>query len=120
VSDRPHEPPAADDLTIERHRIGDALVLVVAGEIDMRTAPALSAALAGMLDSGPCILDLTQVGFLGSHGLSTLVNASRHAADLRIVVDANRPVIRPIELAGLDEILALYHTIDEAVAAHAS
>lgn len=31
------------------------------------------------------------------------------------MVDANRPVIRPIQVTGLDTELALYHTVDEAL-----
>jgi len=34
------------------------------------------------------------------------------------VVDHSRPVIRPIELAGLDDLLALFHTVVQAM--HAS
>jgi anti-sigma B factor antagonist len=39
---------------------------------------------------------------------------------LRIVVDSTRPVIRPIEIVGLDGVLALYHDVDAALhdAAH--
>jgi anti-sigma B factor antagonist len=33
------------------------------------------------------------------------------------VVDANCPVIRPIEVTGLDDVLRLYHSVDEAVKA---
>jgi anti-sigma B factor antagonist len=36
---------------------------------------------------------------------------------LRIVVDTSRPIIRPIQLAGLDEVLRLYRTVEEALAA---
>jgi anti-sigma B factor antagonist len=36
---------------------------------------------------------------------------------LRVVVDPNRPVIRPIRTMGLDEVLSLFRTVDEAVAA---
>ena len=32
-----------------------------------------------------------------------------------MVVDETRPVIRPIRTMGLDEVLSLYGTVDEAV-----
>jgi anti-sigma B factor antagonist len=35
---------------------------------------------------------------------------------LRIVVDGARPVIRPIEIIGLDQILAVYDSVDHALA----
>jgi anti-sigma B factor antagonist len=59
------------------------------------------------------------VTFLGSPGLQALVDATRAARrrnePLHIVVDHTRPVIRPIELAGLDDILALFRTVGQAV-----
>jgi anti-sigma B factor antagonist len=65
------------------------------------------------------VIDLTGVTFLGSPGLQALVDATRAARrrcePLRIVVDHTRPVIRPIEMAGLDDLLALFHTVDQAV-----
>jgi anti-sigma B factor antagonist len=36
---------------------------------------------------------------------------------LWIVVGANRPVIRPIQITGLDHVLALFHTVEEALTA---
>ena len=38
---------------------------------------------------------------------------------LRLVVDSNRPVVRPIELAGYDAFLALYHDVEDAVRGNA-
>lgn len=101
------------------------MVLEVSGEIDLETAPALDVALRSALrDAGPggCIADLTRVTFLDSRGLTTLLNATQEAEErrepLRIVVDSNRPVIRPIEITGLDEVLSLFHTVDEAMRAN--
>lgn len=101
----------------------DVLVVRVEGEIDGLTAPRLSSALADAYDrlaGRTLVLDLTQVRFLGSVGLRTLRDSAREtvtARPLRVVVDHQRPVIRPIEIAGLDQILALYHTVDDAIAA---
>lgn len=107
------------------HRVVDGVPVVEAvGEVDMATAPALRDAVTTALDQAPgapCVLDLTAVTFLGSSGLTALVDATRHAQarhePLRIVVDGTRPVIRPIQLSGLDEVLALYHTVEEALTA---
>lgn len=93
----------------------------------MDTAPTLQTAVTTAIDDngdtggGRCILDLTGVTFLNPAGLTALIAATTHAAarqeTLRIVVDANRPVIRPITITGLDHQLRLYHTIDEAMKA---
>jgi anti-sigma B factor antagonist len=101
----------------------EALVVTVAGEIDVLTVDRLRAAVADgfdqLSDDAVLVIDLTDVTFLGSPGLQTLVEATpaarRRHEPLRIVVDHTRPVIRPIELAGLDDVLALFHTVDEAL-----
>ena len=36
---------------------------------------------------------------------------------LRIVVDHTRPVIRPIQVTGLDDVLALFDTVEDALRA---
>jgi anti-sigma B factor antagonist len=118
----PAQPPAGLDIA---HRVvGGTLVVAVAGEIDLDTAPALHAAVTAAIRQTagePCILDLTAVTFLGSAGLTALLDATRvseaRREPLRIVVDSNRPVIRPIAITGLDDVLSLYHTIEEALAA---
>ena len=109
-------------LLVDTYQSGEAVVVRASGEVDLHTAPELETAVAGALDRAgrhPCVIDLTNVTFLSSPGLNALVRAAQRAerepGPLRIVVDANRPVIRPIELTGLDSILALYHTVDEAL-----
>lgn len=115
--------------TDEVHRNGRAaLVVTVAGEIDIHTVDRFRAGVADGLervadelpDGIVLVIDLTDVTFLGSHGLTALVEASRAARrrrePLRVVVDHTRPVIRPIQLAGLDDLLALHHTVDQALA----
>jgi anti-sigma B factor antagonist len=117
-------PPAstAPELTITTREVGGAAVIEVHGEIDLVTAPDLLAALSdGLARAGrrPCVLDLSVVTYLGSPGLTALLDATElarsHQQPLPIVVDANRPVIRPITVTGLDQLLALYHTVEEAL-----
>lgn len=101
----------------------EALVVTVGGEVDVLTVGRLRAAIAAGFDQLPdgatLVIDLTDVTFLGSPGLQVLVDVTRAAQrrrePLRIVVDHTRPVIRPIELAGLDDIFALFHTVDQAL-----
>jgi anti-sigma B factor antagonist len=65
------------------------------------------------------ILDLSAVEFLSSSGLGHLVALDEEgrqlARPLRIVVNETRPVIRPITTMGLDDVLSLFSTVDEAV-----
>lgn len=114
--------------TSEVRRDGrEAVVVTVAGEIDIHTVDRLRGAVAEGLarvvdepaDGIALVIDLTDVTFLGSQGLTALVEATKAAQrrkePLRIVVDHTRPVIRPIELTGLRDLLALYRTVEEAL-----
>ena len=110
---------------LRREDRSDAVVVQVSGAVDGLTAPRLRTLIVGaldQLDGRPLVLDLTEVGFFGSSGLRALADGTERAATrpgfepLRVVVDHNRPVLRPIELTGYDAVLALYHDVDAAVA----
>jgi anti-sigma B factor antagonist len=100
-----------------------ALVVTVAGEIDAYTVERLCAAVAAgfdqLRDGEILVLDLTEVTFLGSRGLQALLDVTQAGQQrrepLRIVVDHTHPVIRPLQITGLDEALALFTTLDEAL-----
>lgn len=107
-------------MTVRAEDRDDVLILTVEGDVDGLTAPRLAAAISNayrVLAGRPLVLDLTKVQFLGSTGLRTLREGAKGPGPLRVVVDQARPVIRPIEIVGLDQILALYHTVAEALAA---
>src|SRR4051812_3482033 len=114
-------PPTAEEcMTITQRAEGAAVVVQVEGEVDTLTAPRLLAALEVALHSAVArqvIADLRGVTFLGSAGLRALVRATEQAErqhePLRIVVDQNRPVVLPIQVTGLDQVLALYHSLSD-------
>lgn len=121
--ERSSDEPAAEQLVnIGRRWVDGAVVVTVAGELDTLTTPRLRRAVGEALEeaaTAPVIVDLTGVTFLSSPGLAALVEAvtkaEQRGGPLRIVVDNARPVIRPIELTGLDDVFALYETVDEAL-----
>ena len=123
VSQRPDsESPLPTGLEVGRRIVDGTVVIAAHGEVDMGTAPALRAAITTCVDQAagaPCVVDLTGVSFLDSAGLTALLQATVYTEARRqrlpIVVDSNRPVIRPIEVTGLDDSLALYHTVEEAL-----
>jgi anti-sigma B factor antagonist len=119
---RPADSPLLDRLLrISSRRAGPALVVAVAGEIDAFTAPKLETALGAVLDQtgGPVIVDLGNVPFLASRGISVLVGAATEARQrerqLRFVVGSATPVRRPLQVLGLDDTLPLYASVDEAL-----
>lgn len=104
----------------------DAVVLAVQGDVDGLTVPRLQSALREAFErlaGRPLVLDLTAVGFLGSPGLRALADAAgeslhhRGHEPLRVVVDHARPVIRPLQIVGLDGVLALYFSVADALSA---
>ncbi|HEV8560263.1 MAG TPA: STAS domain-containing protein [Actinophytocola sp.] len=101
-----------------------AVVVTVLGEVDGLTAPQLRNTLAeafDRLDGRPLVVDLTRVTLLGSAWLRVLRDSADEAVHHRglllcVVVDENRPVVRPIEIVRPDQILGLYHCVDHALA----
>ncbi|NUP27279.1 MAG: STAS domain-containing protein [Nocardia sp.] len=94
-------------------------IVTVQGEVDMASAPQLQTALEDAQRGGDAlIVDMSDVGFLGSAGLSVLLvisEAAEPGAGLRVVVsDAVR---RPIELTGLDKLLSVHESLPAALAA---
>jgi anti-anti-sigma factor len=102
-----------------------AVVVRVVGEIDLASeedfAAALGRALAG---HAPVILvDLSEVAFLGSAALHVLLEAHRDAEKQRRafrVAHGGSFAARVLEVAGLDQVLEVYRTVDLALGAGAA
>lgn len=81
------EPPAPARVALPAgwslHRAGGAATVVVAGPVDLESAPALRAALVELVTSGSRVsVDLTGCDFLDSVGVSVLLAATAHADEL--------------------------------------
>ncbi|MGH3766926.1 MAG: anti-sigma factor antagonist [Pseudonocardiaceae bacterium] len=117
-----NEPAAEQVLRVSVRRETTAIVVFVEGEVDALTVGRLRTAVdEGLRDAEgrPVVVDLTGVTFLGSHGLAALADAAakaeRRREPLRLVVDETRAVIRPLQITGLDDVLALYYSVEEAL-----
>lgn len=100
---------------------GEVAVVAASGVVDMLTAPQLEDALRKAVANKPeaLVVDLTGVEFLASAGMGVLV-AAHDAADegTRFCVVADGPATsRPLKLVGIADIVPLYATLDEALAA---
>lgn len=107
-------------IRIERRPSARCVVIHVVGEVDLVSAPALRASLDEQLEASAALLvNLTETAFFGAAGLSELVHAAAVARDraVRLAVAAGRPVLRPLQVTGLDRQLATYP--DLAAAAEA-
>jgi anti-sigma B factor antagonist len=102
--------------------LGPAVGVAVRGEVEIATAPELTAALDDAIrrTSGPFVIDLSMVGFLDSSGINCLVRArALLGRDDRTVLLVCPPgsTRRVLELVGMDELVALYATRDELLRA---
>lgn len=95
-------------LSVTVHQPDHAVfVAQVAGEVDMLTGPPLEDHLNTLLATRPerLVIDLSQVSFMGSTGLSVLIAARNTAAEqgtaLQLSGTSRRAVAVPLEITGL-------------------
>jgi anti-sigma B factor antagonist len=100
-------------------QIDQAVVVTVAGEVDMLSAPQVAEAIHTALAARPAalIVDLSKVAFLASAGMTVLMTAQAEVVPpTRFAVVADGAATsRPIKLTRLDSVLSLYGTLDSAL-----
>lgn len=91
-----------------------SVVVQAGGELDMVTAPRLSAQLdqaeAIVVPPAPVVLDLTGLTFLGSAGLAVLLTHHERCAELGSTLQirpGGQAVTRPLTTTALDRVLNL-------------
>jgi anti-sigma B factor antagonist len=94
-------------------------VVKIAGDLDLYTAPEAAEALATLPAGARHVLaDLTELSFVDSAGISTLLAAERRlrgrGGSLTLLVDDLR-VLRVLEVTGLDRYLAIHQDRGEAL-----
>jgi anti-anti-sigma factor len=98
-------PPPDGRLDIGETQAGRVVVIAVAGELDMLTAPQLDDAIHSALRKEPTalVVDLTRVDFLGSVAMNLLVGTHREitpttrfgvVADGPVSLPSTRPLVR--------------------------
>jgi anti-sigma B factor antagonist len=107
---------------LSEHRIDDHTTIVaVRGEIHVSTAQEFSRLLAETVDAGRImlVLDLSDVEFIDSTGLSVLLNALRRvtrAGGRMALVCTNPTVLRLFEITRLDSTFAIHADARTALA----
>jgi anti-sigma B factor antagonist len=111
------------NLSVQVHDEDHAVVIGVSGELDLASSPALE----NELESGAAsrallvIVDLRQLEFMDSTGLSVLVRAHQRATDAGRrfgVVKGPQQVQRLLSLTGVAERLTLVDSPDELLHAN--
>jgi anti-sigma B factor antagonist len=108
------EPPVRAVETVDT-----AVVVRLAGELDLYNAGEIRDAIGGAIASSPrrVVVDLAEVAFIDSTALGVLIEARARVGGDRLALAAPRhETRRTLEVSGLDRHLALYDTVDDALA----
>ncbi len=113
MSNSPHQ------LGVSVRRDPDATIVTLAGEVDLRTSPQLRNTLHELLENRPprIIIDLSDVSYVDSSGVGTIVELKRRAmrsgSDV-ILVGLQTRVRSVFEITRLDKFFTIAKDIDEA------
>jgi len=110
------EPPVAGV-----DRSSDAVVIRLAGELDLYNAPEIRDALFDECARGPerLVVDISQVEFIDSTALGVLIEARAKLPNRRAFLIASPRIEtrRALEISGLDRHFGLFDSVDEALTA---
>jgi anti-sigma B factor antagonist len=117
-------------MEITARQEGDATVLVVTGDIDLETSPALRTVLKAQAEkaksgkaqgtAAALVLDFSGVGYIDSSGLATLIEYYQTVRDGGrgpALANVSQRVRSAFELVRLNEIFPFYANVDEALQA---
>jgi anti-sigma B factor antagonist len=116
------EPVVETDFSVEERQHGDAVLLAVSGELDLRTSPELEERLNGAFGAGAelVILDLRMIEFMDSTGLRVLLASHQRAKEngkrFALVRGADQ-VERVLTLTGVRDLLTIVDGPDELLTA---
>lgn len=110
----------ADSITVKSEVRDGAAVVTPVGDVDLTASPVLRQELKKVQGSRPqrLIVDLTQVPYMDSSGVATLVEAMKTANQnrTRLVLCGMQPKVRSIfEIARLDTVFAIAVDANQAL-----
>jgi anti-sigma B factor antagonist len=111
--------PSIQDLVVSRRETAGGVLLCVAGELDLVTAPAFGERLENEIADadGTVVLDLAGVTFMSTAGLNVLLRATELAGPRLGVRAMSQPVRRVLELTSLLDRFPLVSPDDNNLAA---
>lgn len=102
-------------------RPDDAVVVHLAGELDLYNAPEVRAALLDVCaeEPGRLIVNLAEVDFVDSTALGVLIEARARLANRQsfLLAAPGRETHRALTISGLDRHLAVHDSVEAALAA---
>jgi anti-sigma B factor antagonist len=111
------------DFAVQDRPVHDGRRLIaVHGELDLFTAPELRTRINQTIDEGTreLIVDLSETAFLDSTGLGVLLAAFKRMRSCEgelVIIDSRSNVRKTFEVAGVDQILTIVRSYDQANAA---
>lgn len=109
-----------DDLMIKKQTVGDIGIVQADGIVDLATMRPMREAVRDLLSGGVkhMVLDLRDVGYMDSAGISIIMTAKRGVSDQRgEVYVAAKPgeVSRALHLVQMDRVVKFVENPDEAL-----
>jgi anti-sigma B factor antagonist len=100
-------------------------LIAVKGELDLFTAPDLRTKINDSIDAGvrELIIDLSDTAFLDSTALGVLLGALKRLRSFEgrlVIIDGRDNIRRTFRVAGVDQILTIVDSYEEAAAAFAA
>ena len=107
------------EINIAEH--GGIKVVAVSGEVDLSTSPQVRDALLDcILGGGSVVVDLSQVAYIDSSGVASLVEAFQNAKSRGLgfaLANVGDTPLRVLKLARLDQVFVIHDAVDDAVGA---
>ena len=104
--------------TREEH---DATVVAFEGDVDLQSSPDARKVLLEMVGKGqPIMVDLSEVGYIDSSGVASLVEsfqAARKSGQDLVLISVSDGAKRVLELARLDKVFTICDTLEDGIAA---
>lgn len=112
-----------DNFEVDDSSDGDSAILVMGGELDYEVSPQIRARLVGAIKEGRrrLVLDLSGVTFIDSTAIGvlagTVVKLDEAGGGSLAVVCSHEKVVQIFEITGLDSVITVYESRDEALSA---
>jgi len=99
---------------------GEVTVIVLSGEIDVKSTPHLKELLQGLIDEGKnqLLVDLTAVPFIDSTGLGIFVNAFKRTQQAGGTIKFANPkeeLRKVFSLTQTDKVFSIFDSVDEGL-----
>ncbi|GAB2666588.1 STAS domain-containing protein [Kribbella swartbergensis] len=113
----------AEKLSLQTADSGEYVLVRLNGDLEMESAPAVTAELKRLVGPRPLVVDLSGVDFMDSSGLGVLIGAHKASAALggALVVAGPGPRVQKIfRITKLNKVFTVHETLEEAVASLAA